>query len=150
MASCFTRNSGTPKLWMTSLLRSRTIDRLVHRQVQLIDRRDVVLRRRIVAIESQRVRLEVEQLDVGAAEHAVGAGVVDVPGELLAGDLHEQRLVLRRDVVDARGPERDREAEQQHRFDHGDADFEVGRRVRLDARCSPPPDCAIGGSGSGQ
>ena len=94
-ASCFTRNSGTPKLWMTSLLLSLTMIGCVHGQIELIDSRDVVLRGRIGAIESQGVRLEVEQLDVRAAEYPVGAGIVDVPGELLAGDLNDQRFVLR-------------------------------------------------------
>ena len=58
-------------------------DRPVHRQIELIERRDVVLCGRIGAIESQGVRLGVEQLDVRAAEFPVGAGIVDVPGELL-------------------------------------------------------------------
>ena len=79
-------------------------DRLVHGQIELIDRRDVVLRGRIGAIESQGIRLEVEQLDVRAAEYPVGAGIVDVPGELLAGDLNDQRFALRRQVVDPARP----------------------------------------------
>jgi hypothetical protein len=36
-------------------------------------------------------------------------------------------------VVDPRGPEGNRESDQQNRFDHRDADFEVARRVRLDS-----------------
>ena len=109
-------------------------DRLVHGQIELIERRDVVFRRGIGAIESQGVRLEVEQLDVGAAEDAVGAGIVDVPGELLGGDLNGQRLASWRNVIDPRGPHRDRESEQENRFDDSDADLDVGRPVRLDAR----------------
>ena len=80
-----------------------------------------------------------------------GAGVVDVPGELLAGDLDQQRVLRRRHVVDPRGPERDRESEQEHRLDQGHADFEIGRRVRLDPRVvrhrlprSPEADQAVG------
>ena len=107
-------------------------DRLVHGQIELIDSRDVVLRGRIGAIESQRVRLEVEQLDVRAAEYPVGAGIVDVPGELLAGHLNDQRFVVRGHVVDPRGPQRDRESDQENRFDHGHADLEIGRPVRRD------------------
>ena len=126
-------------------------DRLVHGQIELIERRDVVLGGRIGAIESQGVRLEVEQLEVGAAEYAVWAGIVDVPGELLGGDLHDQRFVGRRHAIDPRGPQRDRESEQQNRLDHRHADLEIARRVRLDAGVvrhwmprSPETDQAVG------
>ena len=47
-------------------------DRLVHRQVELIERRDVVLGGRIRAVEAERIRLHVDQLDVGPAELPVG------------------------------------------------------------------------------
>ena len=107
-------------------------DRPVHGQIELIDRRDVVLRGRIVAIESEGVRLQVEQLDVGAAEYPVGAGIVDVPGELLAGHLNDQRFVLRRQAIDPRGPQRDRESDQENGFDDGHADLEIRRSVRRD------------------
>ena len=47
--------------------------RPIDRQIQLIDRRDVVLRVRVRAVEAERV-VRADQLDVGAAEHAVGTG----------------------------------------------------------------------------
>src|SRR5262249_7054984 len=120
-------------------------DRLVRRQIELIDRRDVVLPGWIGAIESQRVRLQVEQLDVGVAEFPVRAGVVDVPGERLAGDLNHQRLALRGPAIDPRGPDGDREAEQEDHLDAEHADFDDARRVRLDCgvvryRLPRPPE----------
>ena len=98
-------------------------DRLVYGQVELVERRDVVFRRGVGAIESQGIRLDVEQLDVGSAEYPVGAGIVDVPCELLGGDLNDQRLAFRGHAIHSGGPERDGESEQQNRFDQGHADF---------------------------
>src|SRR5262245_52045858 len=49
-------------------------DRPVHGQIELIDGRDVVLGGGIGTIEAQRVRLEVEQLDVRATEYTVEIG----------------------------------------------------------------------------
>ena len=72
------------------------------------------------------IRLGVEQLDVRAAEHPVRAGIVDVPGELLGGDLNDERLALRGHAIDPGGPERDGEPEQQNRLHHGHADFGIG------------------------
>ena len=79
-------------------------DRPVDGYIELIERRDVVFRGGIVAIESERVRLQIEQLEVRAAEYPVGARIVDVPGELLAGDLNGQRFTSGRHVADPRGP----------------------------------------------
>ncbi len=87
----------------------------------------------IRAVEPERVGLEVDQADVRPAERPVRPGIVDVPGELLGGDPNDQRLALRRHAVDARRPERDREREQENRFDHGDANLRIARSVRLDA-----------------
>ena len=126
-------------------------DRLVHGQVELIERRDVVFRGRIGAVEPKRVRLEVEQLDVRAAEYPVVAGVVDVPRELLAGDLHEQRVALRGNVIDPRGPERDREREQEDHLNDQHGSLEVAGRVRRGSVVigdgmprTPEPDQAVG------
>ena len=81
----------------------------------------------------------------------VGAGIVDVPGKLLGGDLNDQRFAFRGHPIDPRGPERDRESEQENRFDHRHADLEIARRVRLDPRVvrywlprSPEADQAVG------
>ena len=71
--------------------------RPVDRQVQLIDRRDVVLRVRVAAIEAERI-VGGHQLDVGPAELAVRPGIVDVPRELLADDADDHRLALGREM----------------------------------------------------
>ena len=55
----------------------------VHRQVELVDGRDVVLRRGVLAVEAEGIRLRVDELEVGPPEEAVRPRVVDVPGELL-------------------------------------------------------------------
>ena len=67
--------------------------RAIDRNVQLVDRGDVVLRRRVAAIEPERI-VGAHQLDVGPAELAVGAGIVNVPGELLGDDANDHRLAL--------------------------------------------------------
>ena len=77
---------------MTSLLLSLTMTGLFDGQVHLVQRRDVVFCRRVVSIEPERVGLQVEQLEIGTSELSVGAGIVDVPRELLARDLDDQRL----------------------------------------------------------
>jgi hypothetical protein len=108
-------------------------DRLVRRQVELIDRRDVIFRLWIGPIESQRVVLQVDELDVRLTKSTVGSRIADVPCELFGGDMDHQRLALRGYAIDPRGPERNGESEQQNQFHHEHADLEVARRVRLDA-----------------
>ena len=49
------------------------------------------------AIEAERI-VGGHQLDVGAAELAVGPGIVDVPGELLGDHADDGRFVLRRET----------------------------------------------------
>ena len=75
------------------------------------------------AIEAERI-VGGHQADVGAAELAVGPGIVDVPGELLADDADDDRLALGREMRDARRPRRDGVEDQQHDFDDDDGDFE--------------------------
>ena len=103
MASCFTRISYSPKLWITSLLDRCTSTGRSIGQVQLVDRRDVVLRVRIGAIETERV-VGRDQLDVGPPEPAVGAGIVDVPRELLGDDAHDDRFALGRELARRASP----------------------------------------------
>ena len=55
MASCFTRISSRPKLWITSLLDRWTSTGLSTGRVQLVDGRDVVFARRVAAVEAERV-----------------------------------------------------------------------------------------------
>ena len=74
--------------------------------------------------------LEIDQFDVRPAEYAVWPGIANVPGELLGGEIHLERLVCRGDAIDPRGPQRDCESDQQNRFDHGHADLGIGRIFR--------------------
>ncbi len=107
--------------------------RPVHRQVQLVDRRDVVLGRLVAAVEPDRVGLLVHQTRIGIAEHTVGAGVPDVPGELLCDDADDHGVALGGEFVDPIGPQRDREADQQDHLGDGDADLRVLARAALGA-----------------
>ena len=72
IASCFTRISIQPEAVDDVLARQVHEHRPVDRQIQLVDRRDVVLRVRIGAIEAERI-VGGHQLDVGPAELAVAA-----------------------------------------------------------------------------
>ena len=65
---------------MTSLLEGTTPG--IDRQRELVDGRDVVLGRRIL-VESESI-FGADAADFSPAEFAVGPGVVDVPGVLLA------------------------------------------------------------------
>ena len=117
---------------MTSLLDRWMIDRLVDRQRQLVDRVEVVLRRRIRSIEAERV-VRGHQLDVGSAELPVGAGIVRVPRELLGDDANDGRLALGRERIDARGPRRNGERDDQHELDSRHRPLDVARHVALHA-----------------
>ena len=101
--------------------------RLAHRQVELVDRGDVVFRGGIAAVEAQRVALDVDLVDRGAAKDAIRAGIVDVPGELLADQTDPDRVLLRRKLRDALRPQRDREPDQQDRLDERHGYLDPGR-----------------------
>ena len=107
-------------------------DRLVDRQVELVDGVDVVGPGGVAAVQADRVGRG-DQARVAAPERAVGAGVDGVPFELLRDDVHHRRALLRRERVDAHRPRGDGEEQQDDGFDDGHADFEVARRVALDA-----------------
>src|SRR5260221_8313940 len=63
------------------------------RQEELVLQDDVVLGCRVLAVEADEVQGGgVDELVVGLAEHAVRAGVTNVPGELLAGHFDHERI----------------------------------------------------------
>src|SRR5262249_35894785 len=107
-------------------------DRTVDRQVQLIDRRHVVLGIWIRTIETDRI-VRADQLRTGAPAPAVRAVVVAVPRELLADHANDNRFVLRREIPYALGPRRDRVEDQQHHLDDDDAYLEPLRQLSLRA-----------------
>jgi hypothetical protein len=95
---------------------AREVDdrRLADGEMQLVDGDDVIGRRRILVIEADRVRLGIDQFRAGRAEFPVRTGVVDVPGELLPDHPHDGRIRFVRKAVGARGPERERKAQEEH------------------------------------
>ena len=81
--SCFMRSSRTKKLWITSRECMMQLDRLAGRD---LERRadDVVLAGRVLVVEAEGIAGGVvDELEIGAAELAVGSGIAEVPGELL-------------------------------------------------------------------
>ena len=94
----------------------------IHGQIELVDRRDVVLRGRIGTIQSERI-VGAHQFDIGAAELAVRAGILDVPGELRADHADHDGFVLGGERLHTYGPRGNRVADEQDDFDDGDGDF---------------------------
>ena len=104
----------------------RTIDG----QVELVQRDDVVLGAGIVlAVEADGVRLFINQLDVRAAEDAVGPGIVDVPRELLGDDTDMHGVRVGWERADLPRPERNGDAHQQQDLNDCHRRFQVRRGV---------------------
>ena len=81
--SCFMRSSRTKKLWMTS---RECMISLIGLPDGNLERRadDVVLAGRVLVVEAEGIAAGVvDQLEIGAAELAVGPGIAEAPGELL-------------------------------------------------------------------
>jgi len=108
IASCFTRISYNPKLWMTSF------------------------RDGIRAIEADRV-VGAHELRLGTAELAVRAGILDVPCELLGDHANDGRLVLGRKLFHSLRPRRNRVEDEQHHLGDDDADFQAFRDLAFRA-----------------
>ena len=82
-------------------------------QHELIDGGDVVFGSGVGAIQAERV-VGVHQLGIQPAELPVGAGIVDVPLELLRCHTHDRRLIFLRERVDTRRPGGNGEGDNQH------------------------------------
>ena len=77
---------------MDDILRTETnLHWAVGHHVHLADSENVILRCSIVAIEPDGVRRG-DQAGVRSPKSTVGARIMEVPGELLTGDLHHERI----------------------------------------------------------
>ena len=104
----------------------RTIDR----QIQLVDRRDVVLRVRIACDRGRADCRRSPSLMSVRPKRAVRPGIVDVPRELLADDANDDRFALGRKRLRRASPtpESRRTTSSTH-LDDGDGDFGALREI---------------------
>src|ERR1051325_267237 len=100
--------------------------------MQVVEHDDVVLGVRVLRIKAERVRRR-HELRIAAAEDAVGAGIVDVPGELLGHDVDLDRILVLLREVRPLVPRWDRQPCQEDDFDDGHAELAVGGDVRARA-----------------
>ena len=95
-------------------------DRFVHRQMELVDGGNIVAGVRVAVVQSQRIRLRIDEVYRRAPEDAVRPGIVDIPGELLTHHAHKFSLVLVGELVLHQTPDGERESDQQNRLDDDD------------------------------
>ena len=128
MASCATRMLGMQKSWMTSLDMTSMMHGLVDRKMHFVDGGEVVGGVGIVAVEAELVG-GADELDVAMAELAVGAGVLEVPEELLADGAEMGDIRAGGKLVDAVGPDGRGKGHEEDDFEHKDAAFELGGKM---------------------
>ncbi len=99
-------------------------DRFVDRDVDIVERLDVVFAIRVGRVNAKDVAVR-DVFHVLFAEHAVGAGVTDVPGELLAHDIDDGRVLGVGKLIHSLSPNRDGHANEENGLGNDNAQFDV-------------------------
>ena len=82
----------------------------------------------VLAVEAELVG-RADEMDVALAELAVGAGVLEIPEELLADGAQVDDVGAGGPMVDAVGPDRRGEGHEEDDFEDEDAAFELGGQM---------------------
>src|ERR1019366_10684267 len=103
-------------------------DGLVDRDVNFVERLDVVLAVRVGRVNTEDIAVR-NIFHVLLAENTVRAGVADVPGELLAHHVDDGGVLRVGELVHSLGPNWDGHADQENGLGNDNAEFNVAGRM---------------------
>ena len=93
---------------------------------------NVVLRRRIVVVEAERIRVGKER-NIAPAELAVRSGQMEIPAKLLTDRVHENRVLVFGKLIHSLRPKRNGETDEQDGFNQHDGKFQMRGNAALHA-----------------
>ena len=99
--------------------------RTIHWDMKFATGHDVVLTGGIIRIETQRICVA-HKTDIAPAKLAIRSGQVIVETKLLRHDVNKQRVFAWRKLIHTSCPKRNSKAEEEHRFDQDNGEFQMG------------------------